>query len=192
MESASISPQDHRALIGFQAQCLRTILNIKSTYYTKVLDPTATTFTHMQVIQQAQMPTITATIHKAQLKFLGHVLRTNHNSHPIALEGDIVFSRGMLYRGGVIGDKCRRGYPSEHWIDQVTKVAWNTLTTERHSITRDAISTPHSYLQLRLIAQDRHYWGHIVSVPTHIVADVKDHTVQFFSQTSQDSYECSA
>ena len=100
MESASIAPNDHRALVGFQAQCLRSILNIKPTYYTKVLDPHATTYIHMQVIHQAKMPTVTATIHKAQLKFLGHVLRTNFNSHPIALEGDIVFSRGMLYRGG--------------------------------------------------------------------------------------------
>ena len=100
VESASIAPADHRALVGVQAQCLRSIYNIKSTYYTKVLDPHATTYTHMQVIQQAKMPTITATIHKAQLKFFGHVLRTNFNSHPIALEGDIVFSRGMLYRGG--------------------------------------------------------------------------------------------
>ncbi len=95
--------------------------------------------------------------------------------------------------GGVIGDKCRRGYPREHWIDQVTKVAWNTLAIENHTVTRDAtISVPHCYLQVRNIALDRHYWGHIVSVPTHIVADVEDHTVTFFSQTSQDGYECSA
>ena len=92
----------------------------------------------------------------------------------------------------MIGEHCRRGYPREHWIDQVTKLAWDTLAIEKHSVTRDAISIPHSYLQLRHIAQLRHYWGHIVSVPKHIVADVEDHTVQFFSQRSQDGYECSA
>ena len=58
MGSASIAPSDHRALVGFRAQCLRSILNIKSTYYTKVLDPHATIYTHMQVIQQAKMPTM--------------------------------------------------------------------------------------------------------------------------------------
>ena len=68
----------------------------------------------------------------------------------------------------------------------------DTLTKEKHRLTRDAISISHSYLQLRNIALDLHYCGHIVSVPTHIVADVEDHTVQFFSQRSRDGYECSA
>ena len=111
MESASITPSDHRALIGFQAQCIRSIYGIKSTYYTKVLNPQATAYTHMQVIQQAKMPTITAIIHKAQLKFLGHVLRTNFNSHPIALERDIVFSKGMLYRGGLLETSVAEVFP---------------------------------------------------------------------------------
>ncbi len=60
MESAAIAPQDHRALLHFQAQSLRSILRIKSTYYTEVINPTATTFTHIQVIQHATMPSITA------------------------------------------------------------------------------------------------------------------------------------
>ena len=84
------------------------------------------------------------------------------------------------------------GFSREHWIDQVTKIARDTLTIEKHRLTRDAISIPHSYLQLRNIVLDLHYCGHIVSVPTHIVADVEDHTVQFFSQRSRDGYECSA
>ena len=44
----------------------------------------------------------------------------------------------------------------------------------------------------RNTSRDRHYWGHIVSVPAHIVADLEDHTVQFFSPTSLGGYECSA
>ena len=55
----------------------------------------------------------------------------------------------------------------------------------------DAISIPHFYLQLREIAFERHYWGHIVTVPTHIVASVEDHTVTFFTQ-HDDGNECSA
>ena len=135
------------------------------------------------------MPTITAIIHKSQLKFLGHVLRTNFHSHPITLEGDVVFSRGMLYRGGLIGER----FSQRTLAGASHQFSLATPSQEGHSITRDAqFSIPHSYLQLRLIAQDRHYGGNIVSVPTHIVADVEDHTVQFFSQRSRDGYECSA
>ena len=86
MESAAIAPQDHRALLHFQAQSLRTIQRIKSTYYTEVLNPTATTFTHFQVIQQAKMPTITATIHnqvESEIPRTPNLLRTNYHSYPV-------------------------------------------------------------------------------------------------------------
>ena len=49
-ESAYISPSDMQKLDAFQAQCLRKILNKKSTYFTKVLDPTQTTFTNQHII----------------------------------------------------------------------------------------------------------------------------------------------
>ena len=189
LESAAIAPQDHRALLHFQAQSLRSILRIKSTYYTEVLNPTATTFTHIQVIQQAKMPTITAIIHKSQLKFLGHILRTNYHSNPVPLEGDIVFSKAFVYRGGVIGssNSCRRGKPRLHWLDQATSVAWDVLSQENHRITWNAKDIPYLYLQLRQLAQDRVYWGHITSVPTHIADSQEQHTVTYFSQAPEDS-----
>ena len=72
MESACLTQHNFHRLDVFQAQCK---LNIKATYYTEVLDPTAITTTNSQVIQQAQMPTVSQIITAQQLKFLGHVLR---------------------------------------------------------------------------------------------------------------------
>ena len=56
MESAALTDTSKAQLDGFQIECFRKIHNIKSTYFTKVINPTAHTTTNEEV-----------------LKFLGHV-----------------------------------------------------------------------------------------------------------------------
>ena len=90
---------------------------------------------------------------------------------------------------GVIGDTifCRKGKPRMHWLDQTTSVAWDVLSQENHRITRSVKDMPYLYLQLRNIAQDRVYWGHVASVLTHFADSQEVHSVTYFSQASEDS-----
>ena len=84
-------------------------------------------------------------------------------------------------------NSCRRGEPRLHWLDQATSAAWDVLSQENHRITRNAKDIPYLYLQLRQLAQDKLYWAHITSVPTHIADSQEQHTVTYFSQAPEDS-----
>ena len=104
------------------------------------------------------------------------------------LEGDIVFSKAFVYRGGVFGSSysCRGGKLKLHWLDQATSVAWDEFSQENHRITRNVKDIPYLYLQLRNIVQDRVYWGHVTGVPTHIADSQEEHTVTYFSQAPEE------
>jgi len=169
MESACLTQHNFNRLDAFQAQSLRKILNIKATYYTEVLDPTATTVHNSTVIQLAKMPTISQTITALQLKFLGHILRGSQED----LETQVCFTRAWVYRGGLTGDGLRKGLTKQHWLDQATKAVWNIFQDQ--GLTETMYSTtpvlPYSHLTLHRIAQDRQFWRESAKLPTCIAQD---------------------
>ena len=164
MESAALTEKNLHRLDAFQAQCLRKILNHKATYYTTVLNPTATTYHNTDIIKEANTPTISQHIQKLQLKFLGHVLRGSQDD----LHTQICFTAAWVYRGGLKGDGLRRGLPKQHWLEQSTKTAWRYLTDLSHpqvQYTTDP-QPPFSHLTLHRIAGNRQYWRDLTWLPT--------------------------
>ena len=178
MESACLTQHNFHRLDAFQAQCLRKILNIKATYYTEVLDPTAPTVTNSQVIQQANMPTITNIITAQQLKFLGHVLRGSQED----LCTQVCFTQAWVYRGGLTGDGLRKGLTKLHWLDQATNAAWNILQEQNYTevMYSQTPVLPYAHLTLHRIAQDRQFWREAAKLPTCIA--------QEDTQSSQNSH----
>ena len=102
-ESASITPQDLNRLEAFRSHSLCKIANLPSTYYTKVVAPHTTTYTNQDERHKTQQPTMAEHIHSKQLKFFGHILR----SDPCELERNCCFTSFFVYRGGFPGEKLR-------------------------------------------------------------------------------------
>ena len=171
MESAALTDISKTQLDAFQAECLRKIHNIKSTYFTKIINPTAHTTTNEEVMKMAKQHTISQIIQRQQLKFLGHVLRVDFHKDPIPLEADICFTSAFVYRAGIPGDGWRRGQPREHWAEQAAQNAWELLTSQQHPCTaNNKLNFPHCFLVLRSIALNREFWGKLTSLPTCIQA----------------------
>ena len=165
-ESAHLTPTDLAKLDSFQAQCLRKIDNKKSTYFTKVLDPSQTTHTNQDILSYTKQIPISQTILALQLKFLGHVLRGSSTD----LETDICFTKTWVYRGGLPGDGLRRGKPKTSWLIDVSSKAWSLLTAQSnpHPQTRQIHSfyLPWCFFKLQLIATDRQFWRTFAKLPT--------------------------
>ena len=164
MESACLTQASLQSLDAFQAQRMRYIHNIKSTYYTKVLNPTTTTHSNAQVLHIAKTPTISQHIQHLQLQYLGHILRGN----PDSLETDVCFTQAMVYRGGMKGDGIRKGHPKMHWVERATQHAWWLLHAQQSPtvINSFGLFYPWCFLVLKRIAQDRIYWGKLAKLPT--------------------------
>ena len=88
LESAALTINDHNRLEAFHSQSLRKILQLKSAYYTEVLQPTAHTYTNQEMRFLTEQPPLTHHIRKAQLKLFGHIRR----SHPICIERNCCFA----------------------------------------------------------------------------------------------------
>ena len=164
MESAALTATDLHRLDAFHHSTLRKILNIKTTYYTEVLDPTAHTFTNKDVQAHApKCPPLSQTIAALQSKLLGHLLRADSTD----LSHDVCFNSVLAYRQGGFGDR-RRGRGRVHWAEQAATVALHRL--------EDSLGKPYSqpsfpsiFLDLRSVAQHRAQWFHLVvkGKPTH-------------------------
>ena len=166
MESASLSQNNLHRLDAFQANCLRKIFNLKATFYTEVLNPTATTTTNQDVMQLSHSPTISNIIQSLQMKFLGHILRGTQED----LCTQVCFTGSWIYRGGLTGDGLRKGLPKQHWIDQATSAAWTNLTAKQVPevlYTNKPIS-PSSHLTLHRLASNRTMWREVAGLPTCI------------------------
>ena len=189
MESAALTDTSKAQLDGFQIECLRKIHDIKSTYFTKIVNPTANTTTNQEVMQISKQHTLTQITKRQQLELLGHVLRADFHRDPIPLEADICFTAAFVYRAGVPGDGWRRGMPREHWVEQAAQNAWELLTSQQHPYTADnTLHFPHCFLVLRSIAHNRKCWGKLTSLPTCI--DVN--STQSCPQTSRSTQQASA
>ena len=164
MESASLTAIDLQRLDGFQAECMRKIHSIKTTYYTKILDPSQPTLTNQQVLLQTKQTPLSHHIHSMQIKYLGHVLRAN----PDNLEYDIFLTGALNYRAGTCNSGSRRGRSRSHWVEQVTQCIWKRLLSLEHVITTYSaqLSFPHCFIQFRTLAQQREFWKSIVKLPT--------------------------
>ena len=99
----SLTATEFTRLDGAHARILRRVLQIPTTYYTEVLDPTATTVTNKEVLERARMAPLSRYITAYQLKLLGHILRTNSED----LTHDVTFTDGWGRRG--FSGAARRG-----------------------------------------------------------------------------------
>ena len=162
MESAAITQSQYNRLNACHAQRVRTILGIKATYYTEVLNPETPTVNNSTVLQQASLAQLQSIIQDRQLRYLGHVYRCQQSD----LEKEVVFTSAHIYRGR--GGKQRKGHRRAHWVEQCAQNAWNLIQTEFTELfpTPQPFFAPYTYLQLCKYTADRVFWQEVVSLPT--------------------------
>ena len=188
----SLTDTELSRLDGAHARFVRRVLNIPTTYYTKIIDPTATTYTNTQVLDQARISPLSHYITSYQLKLLGHILRTDHND----LTHDVTFTDGWGQRG--FGGPDRRGRKRKRWIETVPTTAWRRLHEHpdqapihldphhRPILTDDVPFNPHFHSNpfesphfsdtfdlapLRVVSQYRHFWRvAVVRTPTRALS----------------------
>ena len=158
MESATLTAADKQKLDSIHCSCLRKILNIKSTYYTELLDQTATTVSNSTILQLADLPPITAMSTKQQAKLFGHILR----AEPTSIERNVCFTSAFNYRAAKSTVTKRVGGPRERWAEQTAYSLYLTLPFPPQT----PFSLPSFYLQLKRLAADRSQWHQYCSLPT--------------------------
>ena len=112
-ESQVYSPAQITKLNSLHYKVLRQILQIKSSYYHRVLVPSDEDCSNQFLLQQAfaQVPGLllpSQLISKNRIKYLGHILR-----HPSCIEHRICFNNSRSLR--TISSPFRRGAPRAHW-----------------------------------------------------------------------------
>ena len=112
-ESQVYTPAQITKLNSLHYKVLRQILQIKSSYYHRVLDPSNADCSNHFLLQQAfvQVPGLllpSQLISKNRLKYLGHILR-----HPTCIEHHLCFNNSLSLR--TISSPFRRGAPRAHW-----------------------------------------------------------------------------
>ena len=160
MESATLTQPQANRLNAFHCQRLRKILNHKATYYTKVLDPTATTVNNQAILDEANIPQLTDIIATQQLKLLGHVLREPFSE----LTRIVSFTSAFLYRGR--GGKQRRGRKRLHWVEESCEMAWALLQHTQPQFAFNSYNPPHTFLQLSRWTSHRTEWQQLIYLPT--------------------------
>ncbi|XP_035673035.1 uncharacterized protein LOC118413616 [Branchiostoma floridae] len=110
-----------RLLERFHQRCLRTILNIHWSDY----------ITNVEVLEQAEIPSIEATLMKTQLRWAGHVSRMeDHRLPKIVLYGEL--STGYRHRGAPkkrFKDSLKKSLASCH----IDLHQWPVLAAEREA-----------------------------------------------------------
>ena len=91
----SLNPAQLAKLEGHHIKFVRRVMGIKTTYYTEVVNPAATTVTNKEVLERARMYTITAHIKADQMKLYGHILRSPHTD----LMKNVSFTAAGAIRG---------------------------------------------------------------------------------------------
>ena len=183
MDSANLTEKDIHRMETLYHRSLRTILGIKSTYYSKKINtnPHHTATTHEQARKQANFvflkhkqtfngsdrdplntvpqsktepfPIITNMIRAARLKILGHVLRAPQDD----LMRSVSFDTSKKLR--VMSEKCRKGHPRNRWL--------LTACTDAHHVHNSVFAPnlppqpfyyPISLLPLHVLSQNREAW----------------------------------
>ena len=186
----SLSQPELQRLDGIHARFLRRVLGIPTTYYTKIIDPTAHTTTNAEVLQQSHTSPLTDYVATEQLKLLGHILRTGSDD----LMHDITFTTGWGLRG--FSGKGQKGARRTKWLDRTSQQAWQRC--HEHKYTAPLHRDPHNrpttsqlfpfnphfthnpfesstfpestgLIPLRVVSQYRHFWrDKVVRAPTRV------------------------
>ena len=162
MESATLTQPPANRLNAFHCQCLRKILNHKATYYTQVLDPTATTVNNQAILDEANIPKFADTIATQQLKLLGHILREPTSE----LTRNVSFTTAFVYRGR--SGKQRRGRRRFHWVEESCKMAWELLQISTPQFAISSYDPPFTFLRLSKWASHKGNWQELIHLPTCI------------------------
>ena len=154
--TAPLRPGYHRAhrghsekkLESFHHSCLRRALGLKTTYYTKVIDPTVRTYSNADVLEQAQVPTVLELLSRRRMALLGRVLRAPQDD---ILRDVCLTSRNTLR---AFTGPQRVGRPRQSWIQNALTEAWDL-----HESCPDHLKPPFilhsSLLQLHNLSTDR-------------------------------------
>ena len=177
LESAALTKGDFDRSEAFHSQSLRKILHFKSTCYTEVLNPTARTYTNQEVRALTSQPPLTQHIHKAQLKLIGHILR----SHPNNIERNCCFTNSFQYRGGAVGAGLSPSRRRVHWTEQCTELLWHWRLKSSRPPATHSPTFPYAYLQAHRTAVDRQCWSTLVRLPTCKTL-LEAHSYTVFSQ----------
>ena len=160
MESAALTQSQFNRLNAFHTQCVRKIHNIKSTYFTEVLDTTYDTTTNLETLQLAHINSLQAIINRQRLKYLGHVYRCQ----PSDLEREVVFTGVFVYRAR--GGKQRKGRRKCHWVEQVSQQAWGNVQDILSIQPPQPFTAPSTYHDLSRHASNRIFWHKVKDLPT--------------------------
>ena len=170
METAPLTVTDQRRMDAFHHRALRKVLRIPSTHYTKNINPDTPTVSNREVGHRAGIPTISQTVSKHRVKFLGQVLRGG--------QGELVHSTCFTPALNIreLRGPNRRGRPRTDWLKKALEEAWKYATQLHPHQQRDDMGgefvLPHSVIPLRKAAQDVCWWEKIlVEVPTRILGN---------------------
>ena len=111
---ANLEPKWLTKLNSLHYKVLRQILQIKNSYYHRVLDPSSADCSNHFLLQQAfaQVPGLllpSQLMSKNRLRYLGHILR-----HPTCIEHHLCFNNSLSSLR-TISSPFRRGAPRAHW-----------------------------------------------------------------------------
>jgi hypothetical protein len=161
MESAALTEASKMQINTFHHNSIRKIMNIKSTYYTKILDTTITTTTNDQALRKAHMAPLSLYILSQQLKLFGHILRAGQET----LEHSVCFTKHMVYRSDRAG-KMRHGGPCSHWLEELANEVWCLLPLLNSIAPHRNLQMPFSFLHMQHIALNRDLWQKLTVLPT--------------------------
>ena len=114
--SACLSKSDLRRLDGFHASCLRRLLKIPSSYFSRV--------SNNRVREIAGHQPLSSSIRASQLHYLGQVL-TNPYKRQLR---EAAFHHGDVTTPAVAAFVRRVGRPRQNWTEQVVKAARGATT----------------------------------------------------------------
>ena len=135
LSSAWLNKADVRRLNGFQARCLRKILRVAPSYYSRISNRT--------VLERAQQEQLSEALLKQQLMLFGRVARAESN--------DVI--RQLVFVGGTLWPMTdtfvrRRGRPKNEWTKLVRAEAFKLVGQEGN---------------LEQSVQDQHVWKMLVN-----------------------------
>ena len=115
LESAPLTASDLHRLNLFHHRSLRRVLNIKSTYYTKILDPTKTTVSNSDLDPQSHF---IRTLTQRRVSVAFHLLALPQSN----LQRDCCLTAAFTFRD--LKGPRRIGRPRTQWMPEVFKAAF--------------------------------------------------------------------